>query len=74
MSTNSILNKWKAQGNFIRFLDGNTQNCDVDNLKYLSFKEGMEHFDEWVFDWDINLTKQEKAHVINREWRNGLIL
>ena len=69
----NILNKWTAQEYFIRFLDGNKQNCAVENLKCVSLKDGMEHFDEWVFDWDMNLTKKEKARVINPEWRNGVI-
>ena len=73
MSTSTILAKWKEQGNFIRFLDGDTHNCAVTNLCNVNIQEAMEHFDEWVFDWDLNLTKKERRLVMDAEWRRGLI-
>ena len=72
MSTDTILKKWRAQGSFIRFLDGNRGNCALQNLEWVSIKDAMEHFEEWVFDWDMNLTKKEKTIVMRPEWRAGI--
>jgi len=72
MSTSKILEKWRAQQQFIRFIDGNTNNNTLQNLEWITIKEAMQHFDDWVFDWDMDLTKKEKKMVLNPEWRAGL--
>ena len=73
MSTNSIIEKWREQKHFIRFLDGNKKNCAASNLQYVSLPEAMQNFDAWTFDWDMLLTKKEQRIVMNPQWREGLI-
>jgi hypothetical protein len=70
--TNSILNKWRKQGSFIRFLDSNKLNCAVSNLAYVSLKEAMDNIHEWVVDWDMDLTQNERNIVLTPEFRAGL--
>ncbi len=70
--TNSIMEKWRKQGCFVRFIDGNTLNCNVTNLAWTQMKEAMEHFDDWTVDWDLHLTEEEIALVKTPEWRAGL--
>ena len=70
--TGAILAKWKAQRSFVRFLDGDKSNCAAANLQYISVKDGMAHFGEWVFDWDMDLTPKERKLVMDPEWRAGL--
>ena len=69
--TNSIINKWRQQGKFIRFIDGNTANCSVKNLTYISLKDAMSDLNLKV-DWDMYLTQEEIKLVRNDQWRNGL--
>lgn len=72
--TNSILKKWKKQGSFIRFLNGDKNDLRVSNLAYVSLQEAMEHIHDWVVDWDLNLNNREKMLVLfDENWRNGLI-
>jgi hypothetical protein len=72
--TNNILKKWLDRGNyFIRHIDGNIQNNRVDNLMWVSVKDGLENFEEWKFDWGDTLTKTEKRIVNLKSWRDGLI-
>jgi hypothetical protein len=73
MSTDSIIKKWNKQGSFIRFIDGNKANCHYSNLKYVGLKDVMVNFDEWIVDWDMNLTKKEIQMVKNKQWRDGLV-
>ena len=71
--TNNILRKWRNQGGFIRFLNGNKQDCRLSNLQQVSLQEAMEHIEDWVVDWDMDLTNQEKMLVLFDEtWRKGL--
>jgi hypothetical protein len=73
--TDSILNAWRAQGTFIRFLDGNTLNCAVANLVYVSLADAMAHVDGndvWKVDWDMNLTEEQRRVVMDPNWRAGL--
>jgi hypothetical protein len=69
--TDSILNKWKAQRTFIRFVDGNTKNCAVSNLHYVLLPDALDHIDNWKVDWDMELTEEEIALVKKPEWRAG---
>jgi hypothetical protein len=59
---NEILNIWSAQKSFIRFMDGNTGNCAVSNLKYVKPVDAMNHM-EWKVDWDINLSEEQIGFV-----------
>ncbi len=70
--TSGIIAKWNAQGAFIRFIDGNTMNCSVANLQWVTLPEVIQHITDWVVDWDLNLTKQERDLVMKSEWRAGL--
>lgn len=70
--TNAILRKWRAQGTFLRFLDGNVQNAAVTNMQYVTLGDAMAHVDDWVVDWDMDLTKAERLQVLNPAWRAGL--
>ena len=70
--TSSILAKWRKQGAFVRFLDGNTLNCAPTNLAWVQLPDAMEHINDWVVDWDLYLTKKERALVMTPEWRAGL--
>lgn len=72
--TNAILSKWKEQRGFIRFLDGDKANCCVANLTYISLPDALAHWDDWVFDWDMNLTFREKVCADDPEWRAGLVV
>ena len=73
--TSSILAKWRDQGSFIRFLDGNTLNCAITNLTPVSLGDAMQHVDGedvWKVDWDMCLTRNEIALVRSPEWRAEL--
>ena len=70
--TERILKKWKKQGTFIRFLNGDTTCCHIDNLAYVSLEDAMNNIDTWVVDWDMNLTEKEIKSVRTPEWREGL--
>ena len=71
-TTERILAKWKAQAQFIRFVDGDTGNCAISNLQRVRLSDAMEHIDEWVVDWDMDLTAEEIATVRSVQWRAGL--
>lgn len=72
--TVSIVKKWKEQGLFIRFLNGNTLDCNISNLRQVQIEEAMEHIDDWVVDWDLHLTDDEVQFVMdNPEWREKFI-
>jgi hypothetical protein len=45
--TNSIIKKWRNQGMFIRFLNGNTHDCSIYNLCFVSLDDAMDHIDDW---------------------------
>lgn len=70
--TPRIMRKWREQGGFIRFLDGDTGNCAIHNLMWVSIKDAIEHIEDWKVDWDMNLTEKEAALVRCVEWRAGL--
>ena len=73
--TTSIMKKWREQHgmSFVRFLDGNMKNICADNLQWVSVKEAMAHIHDWTTDWDVYLTKRERALVLTEAWRAGLI-
>jgi hypothetical protein len=71
--TTSILNKWKAQRTFIRFMDGNIHNLMVSNLQYVGLLDALGHIDDWKVDWDLELTPEEIALVRDPTWRAGLV-
>ncbi len=72
----SVLRKWGEQGNFIRFMDGNTQNSAVNNLRFVTLRDCLQPstVDAWRADWDMNLTKEEEEVVRNPTFRAGLLL
>jgi len=70
--TKRIIKKWKKQGTFVRFLNGDTMCCRLDNLAYVSLEDAMKNIDIWVVDWDMNLTEKEIERVRTPEWREGL--
>ena len=67
--TNDIIVKWKEQERFIRFVDGDKTNCSVANLKYIDFQDALAHWDDWIFDWDMNLTPNEIDCANDPVWR-----
>ena len=71
--TSRILATWKAQGAFIRFLNGNKADCAASNLAYVSLREAMQHVDDWAVDWDMDLTAEEVELVRTPGWRAGLV-
>ena len=72
--TDSIIRKWRNKGVFICFVDGNPNNRSDSNLMFVSLQEAMEHIEDWVVDWDLDLTPEEIAVVCDPEWRAGLAI
>ena len=69
--TNSILRKWRSRP-FIRFVNGNHQDCRLLNLVMVSLDDAMDHIDDWKVDWDMDLTRREIELVRDPVWRAGL--
>ena len=65
---NTVLSKWCRQrstnniGGFIRFLDGDTHNCCLENLSRVSLVQALGN-PEWVVDWDADLRRNEERLV-----------
>ena len=51
------------RGNFIRFLNGNTDDIRPYNLAECTKYEALVHIDDWVTDWDCFITKEEAQFV-----------
>lgn len=68
-----IWRKWRAQGVFYRFLDGDNTNRRAANMKQVTLKEALVNINSWVCDWDIELTPQEIQIVHNAIWRYQII-
>lgn len=71
--TETILRKWRNQGVFYRFVDGDKKNCAAKNLKSVSLKEALVHMNDWICDWDMELTEKEIMLVNNSYWRTAII-
>lgn len=71
--TEIILRKWRSQAVFYRYLDGDVKNCKAKNLKAVSLKEALVHINDWVSDWDSELTDKEIFLVNNSAWRYQII-
>jgi len=71
--TESILRKWRNQAVFYRFVDGDKKNCAAKNLKSVSIKEALVRINDWVCDWDMELTDNEILLVSNSAWRYGIM-
>jgi len=58
---NSILKKWRDQGCFLRFDPTSSAHSNKwhKNLVRVSLDDAMDHIDDWVVDWDIDLTHKE---------------
>jgi len=72
--TTSLLRKWHEQGfRFVRFKNG----CKLDlrraNLEWVNLVQLILHFDDWVADWDLNLTPGEEQLVRSKAWRDDLV-
>ena len=76
-ATNSILRKWREQGKFLRFVDGNTTNCAVTNLQFVQLRDALNHVHDWKVYWDAELTAAERALVLTPrttpDWRAHLV-
>jgi len=64
-----ITHKWSIEtkatrGYFIRHIDGDVQNNNVDNLSYIHPKQAFEN-PNWVVDWVIPLSAKEINFVKN---------
>lgn len=57
---------------FVRWIDGNASNNVVTNLAWVTLQDAMEHVDDWKVDWDMHLTKRERALVMTAAWRAAL--
>ena len=71
--TRSITRSWARP--FIRFIDGNIQNCNFLNLTYESPDDVLVKNwanPDWRVDWDMDLSDDEVQIVLNPEWRKGL--
>lgn len=71
-TTTKILRKWRKQGSFVQWIDGDCTNNSAANLRWISIKDAIEHFDDWRTDWDMELTEKEIAIVKDPKWRSGL--
>jgi hypothetical protein len=71
--TAGILRKWRDQAVFYRFMDGDKKNCAAKNLKAVSLKEALVHINDWICDWDMDLTEKEIALVNNSAWRYQIV-
>ena len=58
MKIADIRNKWSANPNWIRSLDGNAGNCNFRNLAWVSPYQAMLH-PEWTCTWVIGLSDEE---------------
>lgn len=69
---NNILNIWDGvnckKGYFIKFRDGNTTNCSVDNLEYITMRETFQAspYSQRV-DWDCDLDNKQIGFVL-KNW------
>ena len=70
--TCSIIKKWKEQQFFVRFVDGDTHNCNFANLERVDIFDALENIDTWKVDWDLYLSRKEEALVRYPIWRDGL--
>ena len=68
-----IVDKWAEQGAFIHFVDGNVQNCGVDNLNFVDLEWALERAHVAKVDWDMELTDAERAFVLDDEKRPLLL-
>jgi hypothetical protein len=73
-TTNSIITKWRDQKLFVRFMNGDTNNCHPTNLKVVSLKNAMENIRDWIVDWDMDLTDEEIQLVQGPAWRLKILL
>ena len=71
--TAGILRKWRNQAVFYRFVDGDKKNCVAKNLRSVSLKEALARINDWICDWDMDLTDQEIMLVNNAVWRYNII-
>jgi hypothetical protein len=71
--TTTILRKWRKQGVFYRYKDGDRRNNAAKNLQQVTLKEALANFNTWVCDWDLDLSDTEIAIVNNSAWRYAIV-
>jgi hypothetical protein len=71
--TEYVLRKWRKQAVFHRYLDGDRRNHAAKNLRAVALKEALVHINDWVCDWDLELTDHEILLVNNSLWRCEII-
>jgi hypothetical protein len=67
--TEQVLRKWRKQGVFYRYIDGDRRNMAAKNLKPVTLKDALVHINDWICDWDLELTDSEILLVNNSLWR-----
>jgi hypothetical protein len=70
--TKCIIRKWSKQAfctGFIRFLNGITTDCRVENMLLVSLRDALVNIDQWKVDWDKNLELSEIKLVKDPTWR-----
>ena len=55
---NEIIAIWNKKSCFVRFVDGNIDNCRADNLEWCLLVTAMENID-WKVDWDADLSEDQ---------------
>jgi len=57
-----ILTKQLKCDGFIRFVDGDTSNCNINNLARCSATDAFTRLD-WKVDWDCHLSSEQRDFV-----------
>tara|TARA_B100001093_G_scaffold501244_1_gene552647 strand:+ start:2594 stop:2842 length:249 start_codon:yes stop_codon:yes gene_type:complete len=60
--------KWASftqntNGNFLRHIDGNLNNSNIENLQEVSAIDAMHNINDWVVDWTLPLSPAEIEFV-----------
>lgn len=66
----SIIRKFNTRDFFCRFKDKKTSNCAISNLEKVTLQDAMANIDNWVVDFDMDLTDLEKKTVLDPAWRS----
>ena len=65
---NAIKEKWEHQSHsccgFVKYVDGNRSHFHHSNLVgHVKLSDALANLDDWVVDWDVNLTSEERSYV-----------
>jgi len=58
---------------FVRFIDGDEENCAAANLSYVELSDALQHVQDWSVDWSFYLTEAERAFVVSPANHDGLL-